>query len=142
MTYIKIKYINNSLPDLAPYTLGDMIDLYVSGNYTYKKGDTVLVKLGVAMELPEGYEAHIYPRSSTFKHHGLILTNSVGIIDNSYNGDNDEWMAMFYATQDGHLAEGSRVVQFRIYQNMPETKLITVNSLNNTDRGGYGSTGV
>lgn len=143
---MKVKKIDKTLPDIAYVEGSDCIDLYVSHNEglglkLYNKGDTVVVNFGVAIELPEGYEAHIYPRSSTFKNTGLILTNSVGIIDNSYNGDTDEWKGMFYATQSGYLEHGQRIAQFRLCKNQPKLDLEFVETLGNDDRGGYGSTG-
>lgn len=99
------------------------------------------MNFGVAMELPSGYEAHLAPRSSTFQHTGLILTNGVGVIDNSYNGDNDYWGAKFYAVRDGVITEGQRLCQFRLMENQPELTFTEVHHLGNEDRGGYGSTG-
>lgn len=139
---LKIKYLDKTLPKLIKNKNGDCIDLYTSGDYLFKKGQSILVKLGVAMEIPEGYEAHIYPRSSTFKHHGLLLTNSVGIIDNSYCGDDDEWLALMYATRDGVVKHGTRLVQFRLVENMPSIELEEVEHLGNNSRGGYGTSGL
>ena len=107
----------------------------------YKKGDILFLRLGVAMELPKGYEAYVVARSSTFKKTGLILTNGQGIIDNAYCGDNDEWKAMVYATRDGIINRHQRLFQFRIQEKMPELNFIEVDELGNKDRGGYGSTG-
>ena len=107
----------------------------------YKKGDILFLGLGVAMELPKGYEAYVVARSSTFKKTGLILTNGQGIIDNAYCGDNDEWKAMVYATRDGIINRHQRLFQFRIQEKMPELNFIEVDELGNKDRGGYGSTG-
>ena len=87
-------------------SVGDWVDLASNTNVGYKKGDTVIIDFGVAMELPKGYEAHLLPRSSTFQNTGLILTNSMGIIDNSFCGDNDYWGAKFYATKDGRVEKG------------------------------------
>lgn len=138
---IKVKYINKDLPPLSYSENGDMLDLYVSGEYKFKKGETILVKFGVAMHLPDGWGAKLYPRSSTFKHHGLLLTNSVGVIDNSYNGDNDEIMAMFTATKAGEIKQGERVCQLEFYTVMPKLPLVPVEVLGNSDRSGYGSSG-
>ena len=93
------------------------------------------------MDLPEGYEAHIAPRSSLFQNTGLLLTNGVGVIDNSYCGDEDYWGAKFYATRDGLIEEGQRLCQFRIIENQPNIHFKKVNHLGNENRGGYGSTG-
>lgn len=139
---IKVRYIvGEGQTRLKKIPEGDFIDLPVKEGYSYKKGDTVFVKFGVAMQLPKGYEAHIHPRSSTFKHYGLLLTNSVGVIDNSYQGNNDEWCAMFYATKDGEIKKGDRVCQFRIFKNQPDIIFKEVENLHTDDRGGYGSTG-
>lgn len=107
----------------------------------YHAGDEVKVYLGFAMELPEAYEAYVLPRSSTYKNYGLILTNSKGIIDNSYCGDNDEWSATFYALKDGIIEQYDRIGQMRIEEVMPNVIFTKVDTLGNPDRGGIGSTG-
>ena len=153
---IKIKYFSKDYPRLKKLEVGDWIDLRIDrikgynefkDNDThwkycpYKKGDIIKFGLGVAMELPKGYEAEIRPRSSTFKHFGLIQTNSVGTIDNSYNGNNDEWQIEFIAMRDGEIERFDRVCQFRIWENQPDFEFEEVDKLGNEDRGGYGSTG-
>ena len=138
---VKIKYFKDNSCRLEKISKGDWIDIPSPNEYDFDAGDTVFVKFGIAMELPEGYEAHILPRSSTFKHYGLILTNGMGIIDNSYSGDSDEWGAMFYATRSSYIGKGDRLVQFRIVENQPNIEFEEVEHLGNTDRGGYGSTG-
>lgn len=110
------------------------------GAVVYKPGDVVVVYLGFATELGEGYEAHLIPRSSTFTNYGLLLTNSMGLIDSTYCGDNDEWKAVFYATRSGVLRVGERVVQMTI-EKTNKFDLVEVEHLGNEDRGGYGSTG-
>lgn len=107
----------------------------------YKQGDVVKVYLGFAMELPEGYEALVLPRSSTFKHYGLIQVNSMGVIDEDYNGDGDEWFVNYVALRDGFITKGDRVGQFRVQEKMKGLELEVVEELNNADRGGEGSTG-
>lgn len=107
----------------------------------YVAGDILFIGLGVAMELPENYEAYVSSRSSTFKRTGLILTNGFGVIDNAYCGDNDEWKAMVYATRDGEIERHERLFQFRIQKKQPEIHFKEVERLKNEDRGGYGSTG-
>jgi len=114
---------------------------WFGNTFEYKKGDIIKFGLGVAMELPEGYEAEIRPRSSTFKEYGLMQTNSVGTIDNSYKGDKDEWMVEFIAMRDGVINRFDRVCQFRIWENQPRFEFEEVGRLGNEDRGGYGSTG-
>lgn len=159
---IKVKYFNKDYPRIEKITKGDWIDLRVDNikktqrqskifdNITdtvkfntiyYQKGDVIKFGLGVAMELPDGYEAIVAPRSSTFKHWGLIQTNGIGVIDNSYCGDNDEWCIEFIAMRDGEINRFDRVCQFRIQENQPEIEIKEVNHLGNKDRGGYGSTG-
>ena len=94
------------------------------------------------MILPEGYEAHIAPRSSTFKNWGILQTNSVGIVDNSYSGDDDQWMMAVYATRDTEIKKGDRICQFRIMEKMPELDIEEVEHLNEKSRGAFGSTGI
>jgi len=155
---IKIKYFSKDYPRLEKLEVGDWIDLridrlsaycgktiYMEGGYynkiEYKKGDIIRFGLGVAMELPEGYEAIVVPRSSTFTNWGFIQTNSSGVIDNSYNGNNDEWQIEFIAMRDGEIERFDRVCQFRIWENQPNFEFEEVDKLGNEDRGGYGSTG-
>lgn len=137
---IKIKYFTHSQP-LEKISIGDWIDLRSRKTMHLKAGDFALIPLGVAMKLPAGYEAYIVPRSSTFKNYGIIQTNSIGIIDNSYSGNNDEWMLPIYATRETMIFEGDRVCQFRIQKKMPAIKFKQVAYLDDTDRGGFGSTG-
>ena len=108
---------------------------------SYIKGDVLICSLGFAMELGKGYEAHILPRSSTFAKKGLILTNSVGLIDSSYCGDGDEWIAVFYATRPGSIKVHDRLVQMTIQKSNPNVDFEEVETLGNENRGGYGSTG-
>ena len=119
----------------------DWIDLRSAIDFQLKKGEFMLVPLGVAMELPKGYEAHVVPRSSTFKTWGVLQTNSIGIIDESYCGDNDIWKMPVYATRDTVIHKNDRICQFRIVRNQPSLFFLTVENLNNKDRGGIGSTG-
>ena len=120
---------------------GDWIDLKSTEYIELKKGDFALIPLGIAMQLPYGYEAHLAPRSSTFKNYGLIQTNSVGIIDRSYCGDNDEWKMPVYATRDTKIFAGDKICQFRIVKNQPNISFKIVDVLGNKDRNGFGSTG-
>lgn len=146
---IKIKYFEGA-NKLKSIEKGDWIDLYANKEIFIPKGQRAMIPLGIAMELPKGYEAHIVPRSSTFKTWGIILVNSVGIIDNSYNGDNDQWHFPAYCLEsrtiingrEGTLIQkGDRICQFRIVENQPSIEFIEVESLGNEDRGGFGSTG-
>ena len=138
---IKIKYFNKRLTKLSKIEKGDWIDLRASETISLKKGEFKLIPLGVAMELPEGYEAHVVPRSSTFKYFKSIQTNSMGIIDESYKGDNDQWFLPVYPLEDSVITENERVCQFRIMEKMPPVEFEEVEILGNEDRDGFGSTG-
>lgn len=137
---INIRLINNQiLPEKI--TKGDWIDLRANEDIVLHEGEFKLIPLGVAMKLPDGYEAVLAPRSSTFKNFGIIQTNSVGVIDNSYSGDNDEWKFPAYAIRETHIPRGSRICQFRIQEKMPTVEFNIVESLGGPDRGGFGSSG-
>lgn len=142
MEKIKIKYLTDKIDKLT-YIAGksDWIDLRAAESIDMKAGEFKLIPLGVAMELPKGYEAHIVPRSSTFKNYGIIQTNHQGVVDCSYCGDNDQWFMPAYALRDTHIELNDRVCQFRIVENQPELVFDEVASLANEDRGGIGSTG-
>lgn len=137
---IKIKYIRDISP-IEPLALGDWIDLRCGKDIDVKAGEYVAIPLGVAMELPKGYEALVAPRSSTYKKYGLISVNSIGIIDESYCGNNDEWHFLALATKYVHIRKNERICQFRIIAHQPDIELVTVSELTNPDRGGVGSTG-
>ena len=140
---IKIKYFSDKIDKLKYIGDGsDWIDLRAAEDVTMKAGEWKLIKLGVGMKLPDGYEAHIVPRSSTFKKFGVIQTNHIGIIDNSYSGDHDEWMFSAYALRDTEIHCNDRICQFRIMKNQPKICFEEVSCLDDTDRGGFGSTGV
>ena len=139
---IKIKYFTEEIEKIAPISKGDWIDLRAAQKVELKAGEFKLIPLGVAMQLPRGYEAHVCPRSSTFKNFGVIQTNSMGIIDNSYCGDNDQWFFPAFALRDTVINVNDRICQFRIMENQPQLQFITVEKLENEDRGGHGSTGV
>lgn len=120
---------------------GDWVDLLTRKGYELKAGDFALIDLGVSMKLPEHLEAHLVPRSSTFKRFGIIQTNGIGIIDNSYCGDNDIWMMPVYATRDVVIPIATRIAQFRVIAKQPTLNFNVVDTLNSEDRGGFGSTG-
>ena len=143
MKQIKIKYFSDEMERLD-YIDGksDWIDLRASEEVELKKGEFKLIPLGVAMELPPGYEAHVVPRSSTFKTYGILQTNSCGVIDGSYCGDQDMWKMPVYATRDTTIQKGDRICQFRIMENQPEIVFQETEFLENKDRGGFGTTGV
>lgn len=136
---IKVKYHTDILP-LEMNDKGDWVDLRAAQDMVLRPGFSH-IPLGISVELPEGYEAHIAPRSSTFKNWGIIQTNSVGVIDNSYCGDNDIWMMPVYATRDTYINKNDRICQFRIVEKQPHLEFETVDHLGNEDRGGFGSTG-
>lgn len=138
---IKIKYLDETQTRISKIEKGDWIDLRAAENVVMNKDEFKLIPLGVAMELPEGYEVHVVPRSSTYKHFGIIQTNSMGVIDESYKGDNDFWFFPAYALRNTEIKKGERICQFRIVEKMPEVELIEVDHLGNVDRGGHGSTG-
>lgn len=138
---IKILYHNPELKRIEKFTNGDWIDLRASKDYTLKAGEYALIDLGVSMKLPFGYEAHIAPRSSTYKNWKILQTNSVAVIDNSYCGDNDIWFMPVYATEDTEIKMNDRICQFRIMKKMPEIAIEEVDHLNNKNRGGFGTTG-
>ena len=142
MEQIKIKYFTDKIEKLA-YIDGksDWIDLRASEEVTLKQGEFALVPLGVAMELPKGYEAHIVPRSSTYKNFGVIQTNHMGVIDESYCGDNDMWRMPVIAMRDTQIHVNDRICQFRIMKNQPEILFEEVEHLEGKDRGGFGTTG-
>ncbi len=136
---ILINYHGNNPIDKI--SVGDWIDLRAAEDVDMKKGEYKKISLGVSMKLPEGYEAHVSSRSSTFQKWGIMLTNGIGIIDNSYSGDNDIWMYPAIAIKDTHINKGDRIAQFRIVKKQPEIEFISVDHLEGPDRGGFGSTG-
>lgn len=142
METIKIKYFTEEIDKLT-YIDGksDWIDLRASETIELKAGDFKLIPLGVAMELPKGYEAHVVPRSSTFKNYGILQVNSCGIIDGSYCGDEDMWRMPVYATRDTVIQKNERICQFRIFENQPRIVFDEVKKLGGMNRGGFGSTG-
>ena len=142
MEEIKVKYFYDDMEELC-YVEGksDWIDLRTAEEVTLKAGEFRLIPLGIAIALPEGYEAHLAPRSSTFKNYGILQTNSMGVIDCSYCGDNDMWRMPAYATRDVTIEQGARICQFRIMANQPQLQFVKVDRLEGADRGGFGSTG-
>ncbi len=138
---LKIKYFHKNIDKIKQIPEGDWIDLRSAVDIDLKGGDFALIPLGVGMILPKGYEAHIVPRSSTFKNWGILQTNCIGIIDNSYSGDEDEWCMPVFATRDTHISMNDRICQFRLMKKMNEIKVEEVQKLNEKSRGGFGSTG-
>lgn len=142
MPNIRIKYLNKEIEKLT-YIDGksDWIDLRAAEDVVLKAGEFKLIPLGVAMELPMGYEAHMVPRSSTYKNFGIIQTNHMGVIDESYCGDQDQWFFPAYALRDTEIHVGDRICQFRIMEHQPAIVFEEVESLGHENRGGIGSTG-
>lgn len=142
MEQIKIIYHNQNIDKVVNIeNKSDWYDLRAAETVEMKAGDYKLISLGVSMKLPEGYEAHVAPRSSTFKNFGVLQTNSFGIIDNSYSGTNDIWKFPALAMRDTVIHEGDRICQFRIMKKQPQVEFVEVNKLDEMDRGGIGSTG-
>lgn len=142
METIQIQYLDNTIEKLA-YIDGksDWIDLRSAVDVELKAGEFKLIHLGIAMKLPEGYEAHVVPRSSTYKNFGIIQTNHCGIIDSSYCGPNDYWYMPAYALRDTVIHKNDRICQFRIEKNQPKLVFGEVKELSGANRGGIGSTG-
>lgn len=141
MNTIRIKYFTNDIDKITKIDKGDWIDLRAAETVEMKQGDFKLIPLGVAMKLPEGYEAHVVPRSSTYKNFGIIQTNHQAVIDESYCGDNDQWFYPAYALRDTVINKNDRICQFRIMKKMESVDFIEVDELKDKDRGGIGSTG-
>ena len=141
--YKDIKIVYHA--DITPLEMkdgGDWIDLRAAEDIEMKAGDFKLISLGVSMKLPRGYEAHVVPRSSTFKNFGIIQANSVGIIDNSYSSDKDIWKYPAIAMRDTTIHKNDRICQFRIVENQPKVFFLEVDHLIGESRGGFGSTGI
>ena len=142
MKQIKIKYFSDEMERLD-YIDGksDWIDLRAAENVSLKAGDFTLVSFGISIKIPEGYEAHVVPRSSTFKNFGILQANSYGVIDSSYCGENDIWRMPVYAVRDTKIHVNDRIAQFRIMENQPQIVFEEVERMEGKDRGGFGSTG-
>ena len=142
MPSIKIKYFTDKIEKLTYIEdKSDWIDLRAAADIDLKKGEFKLIPLGVAMELPKGYEAHIVPRSSTFKNYGIIQVNHMGVVDESYCGDGDQWFMPALAVRDTRIRTNDRICQFRIMEDQPPLDFQEVEFLTGPDRGGFGSTG-
>lgn len=141
MLEIKIKYFTDIEPIKFIAGKSDWYDLRSAEDVEMKAGEFRLIRLGVAMQLPKGYEAHMAPRSGTFKNFGIIQTNHVAVIDETYCGDNDEWLYPAYALRDTVIHKNDRICQFRIIEHQPPLEFKTVTKLDNKDRGGFGTTG-
>lgn len=137
---IYIKY-HADIDKIANLKVGDWYDLRAAEDVEMESGDYKLISLGISMKLPEGYEAHIAPRSSTYKNFGITQTNSIGVVDNSYSGTNDIWKYPAYAHRKTTIHKNDRICQFRIVKRMPQVRFVEVEALDSIDRGGFGSTG-
>lgn len=139
---VKIKYLSDEIKKLG-YIAGksDWIDLRAAETVEMKKGEYKLIPLGIAMQLPTGYEAYIIPRSSTFKNFGIIQANHIGMIDESYCGDSDQWHFPAIAMRDTVIHVNDRICQFRIMEHQPHLTFEAVNTLGNASRGGFGTAG-
>lgn len=142
MEKIKIKYIDKDMPKLEKIPQGEWIDLRCAEDVDMVAGEFRILSLGCCLKLPEGYEAIVAPRSSTFKKFGLIMVNSIGVIDNSFCGEEDIWRFPALAMRDTHIYKGDRICQFRIIKSQPQIVFEEVDRLGNENRGGFGSTGV
>ena len=147
---IKIRYFSDEVPRLSKIEKGDWIDLYAAKDMIIKEHEFVMIPLGIAMKLPEDYEAIVLPRSSTFKTWGIIMTNSAGVIDNSYSGTNDQWhfpaycldpKTFYCGNKVTKINKGDKICQFRIQKRMEPVNFIECEELDSTDRGGFGTTG-
>ena len=138
---IMVKYHDKDLGKIEKIPVGDWIDLRSAERVDMEKGDFHLISLGISMKLPQGYEAHVLPRSSTFKKWGILQVNSMGVIDESYCGDNDVWKFPALAMRTTTIFKGDRICQFRIVKKMEEVQFTEVDHLTDKNRGGFGSTG-
>lgn len=138
---IMIKYHDEDLGKIEKIPVGDWIDLRAAETVDLEMFDFKIISLGISMKLPEGYEAHVLPRSSTFRRWGILMTNSMGVIDESYCGEHDVWGFPAIAMKSTTIYKGDRICQFRIMPKMPEVKFVEVDYMEDKDRGGFGSTG-
>lgn len=138
---IKIKYVKDGMKKIEQIENGDWIDLRIAEDIRLEANEFKLIPLGVAMALPPNHEALVIPRSSTFKKYGIIQANSIGLIDETYCGDNDEWKFPAYATRPINIPKNTRICQFRILEHQPTVVLIETEHLSDINRGGFGSTG-
>lgn len=139
---IKVKYFDKEIDKLKKISQGDWTDLRAAETVELKAGEFKLIPLGIGMKLPIGYEANVVPRSSTFKNFGVLQTNSMGVIDNSYSGDNDQWFFPALAMRNTVINKNDRICQFRIMASQPAITFEEVEFLDEVDRGGHGSTGI
>lgn len=137
---IKVKYHTDGI-EVQQNPQGDWIDLKAAADYEMKQGEMKIISLGVSLRLPKNYEGHLAPRSSTFSKFGLLQVNGVGVIDESYCGENDIWGFPALAMRDTTIHKGDRICQFRIMKKMEPVEFVTVDRMEDPSRGGFGSTG-
>ena len=125
----------------VPSVHGEWIDLYTAEDVYLKQFEFKIISLGVSMKMPEGYYAHIVPRSSAFKNFGVLMTNSMGVIENDYSGDGDVWGFPALAMRETIIPRGTRLCQFRLFKSAEPVEFVQVEHLDGPDRGGFGSTG-
>lgn len=143
LNIIYIKYHDPNMPKIENIEgKSDWYDLRSAEDVELKAGEFKLISLGVSMKLPEGYEANIVPRSSTFKNYGILQTNHYAVIDSSFCSDKDIWRYPVYATRDTIIHKYDRICQFRINKKQPSSYFQEVEHLDYESRGGFGSTGV
>lgn len=138
---LTVKYFDPKMPKIEKTQKGDWIDLRAAEEIHLNQGEFAMIPLGVAMQLPEGCEALVVPRSSTFKRYGIIQTNSIGVIDETYCGDRDQWMMPVLAMRGTVIPKYDRICQFRLLRHMDAVDVEVVEKLEGKDRGGFGSTG-
>lgn len=141
MHEIIVKYHNENIDKIKKIEKGQWIDLRAAETVELKAGEYKIISLGVSIKIPDGTEAHLAPRSSTFKKWGVIQTNSVGVIDTSYCGENDIWGMPVLAMRDTVIKENDRICQFRLMDEMGEVSIVETDHMEGEDRGGFGSTG-
>lgn len=139
-----VKYVGDAYGDtgIMQNEGSDWIDLRANQDYHYAKGEEFLLDLGVCIKVPDGYEAHLAPRSSSFRKYHLIQTNGVGVVDGAYSGDEDVWKMPVYAMNNGRVFKGDRICQFRIIEKQPTLDIVTTDVMPTPSRGGFGSTGI
>lgn len=125
----------------VPVVHGEWIDLYTEEDVYLKQFEFNIISLGVSMKMPEGYYAHVVPRSSAFKNFGVLMTNSMGVIENDYSGDGDVWGFPALAMRETIIPRGTRLCQFRLFKSAEPVEFVQVEHLDGPDRGGFGSTG-
>ncbi len=139
---LKVKYHDSELIKLEQVEGSDWIDLRSATDIEIEQFESKKISLGISIEIPIGFEAHIAPRSGTFDKYGIIMTNGLGIIDNKYKGNEDIWGMNVWAVRKTKINKNDRICQFRIIEKQPNLIFNEVDDMNNENRGGWGSTGI